>query len=978
MNNARKLLPLLAIVSALPVFSGCDSDNGGGDVAGATFLVSVAKTGSGQGLVSSSDPGINCGADCAQNYAQSTTVSLTATPQPGSSFVSWSGVAGCTTATICTFTVSGDVSVVAAFTLSTAQGTLGEIVAVNTANELLSFNRQTPNNIQTRVAVSPALAVGEQLVGVDYRPGDIGATDSPKVYGLIKGTTTSRVVALNPQTGVVSASIVLVPDPADTAGEAPYTNLTGTDFGMDFDPAADRLRVVSDTGENLRVRLFDDPATGGTNEAGFTITDAALSGAVTGATGAAYTSNFAGAPGTVLMLIADDKLLIQNPPSDGTTTLVAALSGGVSDIGAITGFDITGDADFNTLGYLAATDTDGAGNTEFYEVNLFNGATTFKGAIGLGNEVIRGVAIVPAQPQLSLGDALALTSDNRLLSFNRAVPASGPFAFRTGVNISGLRAGEDVIGIDHRPVDGLLYAVGNLGGAGRIYTVNPASGFATVVADINVALGGSSFGVGFKPTTDQIRIVSSGSQNLAVNPLTGEAVVMTNLSRDGAAPAPAPRVGATATASAFTNALAGVASTVHFALDTASDVLVTVREAAAFPDVVNNPQGELINVPSAAVPGTLGVDASSVNGFDIDPMSGIAFAALLVGSESALYSIDLTAGTVTKLALLGGGTVAMEGLAMVPPTGPFIYGVIDDAGQKLVKFSPTYPGTFLPFTGVAGSPDRVAIMVGASPIAGTVMGMDFHVVAGAPDLLFALVRDGSEDKVYLIDTATGAATLQVTLAASPDDPTNPYAAPLGGAIFGIDFSPTVALAAASLRLVTDTELNVRANAVSGETFTDSNLVANSVPNPNLQIAALAFTNNVSGAESTRAYVIDQNGSDNQGRLGILGVDPNPSISTENPANGNVVNVDDSTQLVDPFLDALSIVPGSKLNFDIIGPNNLLPFASIKVGDSPDATNPATQLFRVSLSSGAGTVLGPIGDGSKDVLGLSILLEPLGD
>lgn len=810
-------------------------------------------------------------------------------------------------------------------------------------------------------------AQAEKLVGVDYRPGDTGTAQNPKIYGLIRGTTTSRVVAINPITGVITASITLVADSSDLT--APYVNLTGTNFGIDFNPVADRLRIVSDTGENLRVRLFDNPVTTTTNEAGFTTTDTPLSGEAIGATGAAYTSNFAGAPGTVLMLIADDKLLIQNPPNDGTTTLVAPLNGGVSDIGAIAGFDITSDADFNTLGYLAATDLNGAGNTEFYEVNLFTGATTFKGAIGVGNEVIRGLAVPPAQPQLSLGDAFALTSDNRLLSFNRALPASGPFVLRAGVNISGLRAGEDVIGMDHRPVDGLLYAVGSLGGAGKIYTVDPASGFATFVADINVALNGGSFGVGFKPTTDQIRIVSSGSQNLAVNPLTGEAVVMTNLSRDGAAPSPAPRVGATATASAFTNALAGVASTVHFALDTASDMLVTVREAAALPDVVNNPQGELVNVPSAAVPGSLGVDASAVNGFEIDPISGTAFAALLVGSESALYSVDLTLGTVTKRALLGAGTVVVDGLAMVPPTGPFIYGVIDDAGQKLVKFSPTYPGTFLPFTGVAGSPDRVAIMVGSSPIVGTIMGMDFRVVAGAPDLLFASVRDGTVDKVYLIDTTTGAATLQVTLAASQDDPTSPYAAPLAGAIFGMDFNPTASLSVASLRLSSDTELNIRANVVNGEAFSDSTYSSSGVPNSTLQVGAIAFANNTPGTTSTTMYVIDQNGGDNQGRLGIVAT----------PAGGSIANVDDATRLVDPTSDALSIVPSSKLNFDIIGPNDLLPFASIKVGDSPNAaSNRATQLFRVDLSTAAGTVLGPIGDGSKDVLGLSILLEPVGN
>ncbi len=49
----------------------------------------------------------------------------------------------------------------------------------------------------------------------------------------------------------------------------PSRTLSGTEFGIDFNPLADRLRVVSDTGQNLRIDV----------DSGATITDTALTAA---------------------------------------------------------------------------------------------------------------------------------------------------------------------------------------------------------------------------------------------------------------------------------------------------------------------------------------------------------------------------------------------------------------------------------------------------------------------------------------------------------------------------------------------------------------------------------------------------------------------------------------------------------------------------------------------------------------------------
>ena len=80
-----------------------------------TFALNVTKAGTGTGTVTSAPPGINCGADCSQNYAENTVVTLTAAPAASSSFGGWSG-GGCSgSALTCQVTMSAAQSVQATF-----------------------------------------------------------------------------------------------------------------------------------------------------------------------------------------------------------------------------------------------------------------------------------------------------------------------------------------------------------------------------------------------------------------------------------------------------------------------------------------------------------------------------------------------------------------------------------------------------------------------------------------------------------------------------------------------------------------------------------------------------------------------------------------------------------------------------------------------------------------------------------------------
>ncbi len=99
--------------------------------------------------------------------------------------------------------------------------------------------------------------------------------------------------------------------------------LNGTAFDVDFNPAADRLRVISDTGQNLRHNLSN----------GATVSDYALSSApgapaITGVTAAAYTNNdLNSATATTLFDVntATDQIVVQSPANNGLLAPTGAL-----------------------------------------------------------------------------------------------------------------------------------------------------------------------------------------------------------------------------------------------------------------------------------------------------------------------------------------------------------------------------------------------------------------------------------------------------------------------------------------------------------------------------------------------------------------------------------------------------------------------------------------------------------------------------
>jgi hypothetical protein len=210
--------------------------------------------------------------------------------------------------------------------------------AISSANEFVVLNPITGALVTKPIT---GLQPNETVLGIDFRPA------TGQLYAL---GSTSRIYVFNTSSGAAAA-----------VGTAPFASLlSGTDFGFDFNPTVDRIRIVSNTGQNLRAVPTD-----GT----IGVVDGMLSPGTPSVTAAAYTNNFAGATTTTLFDIdtQTNKLYRQDPPNAGTLVEVGSL--GVTTT-AVNGFDIGG-----TSGIAYALLNVG-GTTKVYAINLTTGAAT--------------------------------------------------------------------------------------------------------------------------------------------------------------------------------------------------------------------------------------------------------------------------------------------------------------------------------------------------------------------------------------------------------------------------------------------------------------------------------------------------------------------------------------------------------------------------------------------------------------------------
>ncbi|CAK0754286.1 conserved exported hypothetical protein [Gammaproteobacteria bacterium] len=89
------------------------------------LALAAARTGTGNGTITSSPAGINCGSDCSEDYSSGTSVTLTATPASGSQFTGWSGDCS-NSGNTCTVDMTAAKDVTASFALITYSLTINK------------------------------------------------------------------------------------------------------------------------------------------------------------------------------------------------------------------------------------------------------------------------------------------------------------------------------------------------------------------------------------------------------------------------------------------------------------------------------------------------------------------------------------------------------------------------------------------------------------------------------------------------------------------------------------------------------------------------------------------------------------------------------------------------------------------------------------------------------------------------------------
>ena len=212
------------------------------------------------------------------------------------------------------------------------------------------FELNDPDDDDFIAQVSGLVDGDTKLIGIDYRVQD------DKFYGV---GDDEGVYTINTRTGAATKVSELT------------VALSGTHFDVDFNPAADRLRIISDNGQNLRHQI------GGT-----TTNDGVLDYAgatATGVTGAAYTNNDLSPDTATTLFDIDsnlDQVVIQLPPNDGTLNLTAKLAINVSQI---VGFDIQSKVSsgrtVSDKAYASLRSSD-TGEPNLYKIDVLSGKAT--------------------------------------------------------------------------------------------------------------------------------------------------------------------------------------------------------------------------------------------------------------------------------------------------------------------------------------------------------------------------------------------------------------------------------------------------------------------------------------------------------------------------------------------------------------------------------------------------------------------------
>lgn len=389
-------------------------------------------------------------------------------------------------------------------TLSGLAANAQTIYAVNDANQLGSFSAMSPSSGPTMAITG--LVAGQNVVGIDFRPhtgelyalGYNSADSSANLYTIDKTTAAATKI------GASALKLVLG---------------NGSKVGFDFNPTVDRIRVVAGTDANYRLH----PVTGA-----IAFTDGRLKYSATdihvgknpNVAASAYTNSFIGAGSTVLYNFDDSLNIItsQNPPNDGVLNTVGGtgITWGINT--PLSGFDIYKDpVSLANIAFLSLSTS--SSMSSIYTLDLATGLATMRGQIAAVKDI--AVEIDRTLPANTNGKLVyGIQGAANLVSFD----SENPKTIRSWVSITGVTAGQTIVGMDFRPKTKELYLLGYnaANGQSQIYTLEPVRGVATPIASTPIVLNlGANAGMDFNPVVDRIRVVGTNNANYRLHPVTG-------------------------------------------------------------------------------------------------------------------------------------------------------------------------------------------------------------------------------------------------------------------------------------------------------------------------------------------------------------------------------------------------------------------------------------------------------------------------
>lgn len=256
---------------------------------------------------------------------------------------------------------------------------------LTTSGRVATFGLDNPAASVSSVAIT-GVASGESVVDIDVRN-----TDN-RLYGV---TGAGRVYVIDPVTGAATADGASVTSTAVVA--------------MDFNPVANRLRVIGQNDANFRLTVNSAPVPQASPAGTLTAdgTFAFTSGTANpNLAGAAYTNSFDNSASTAVVPTATalysvdadtDQLIVHSNNTTATPALPTGNFSSLSSVGALgtdisvgmTGFDIAG----ASSAFLSSAMN---GSTTLYTVDLATGAATSKGT--LSGTALTSLALkLPAQ-----------------------------------------------------------------------------------------------------------------------------------------------------------------------------------------------------------------------------------------------------------------------------------------------------------------------------------------------------------------------------------------------------------------------------------------------------------------------------------------------------------------------------------------------------------------------------------------------------